>query len=164
MEKKVWRVCQIGLWLQVFSPSLWYTFPGLMLDCLQLLWCFNHFTPFRWFPYRRRARWCNRLPDHGCTTFLFNRLRVPLATHKCVGPMVCLEYLGVVLDSSQMQARLPLDKVSRITGFIETLLSASSCSKCQLLQLLGHLNFASRQWHGTADSFIIDWFRWSLWH
>ena len=39
---------------------------------------------------------------------------------------MCLEYLGVVLDSSQMQARLPLDKVSRIIGFIETLLSASS--------------------------------------
>ena len=74
----------------------------------------------------------------------FNRLHAPLATHKCVGPTVCLEYLGVVLDSSKMEARLPLDKISRIIGFIETLLNASSCSKRQLLQLLGHFNFASR--------------------
>ena len=52
-------------------------------------------------------------------SFLFNRLRVPLATHKCVGPTVCLEYLGVVLDSSKMEARLHLDKVSRIIEFID---------------------------------------------
>ena len=77
-------------------------------------------------------------------SLLFNRLHVPLATHKCVWPTVCLEYLGVVLDSSKMEARLPLDKVSRIIEFIETLLNASSCSKRQLLQLLGHFNFASR--------------------
>ena len=77
-------------------------------------------------------------------SFLFNHLHVPLATHKCIGPTVCLEYLGVVLDSSKMEARLPLDKVSRIIEFIETLLNASSCSKRQLLQLLWHFNFASR--------------------
>lgn len=43
-----------------------------------------------------------------------------------------------------MEARLPLDKVKRILQFTESLLGKSHCSKLQLLQLLGHFNFASR--------------------
>lgn len=77
-------------------------------------------------------------------SLLFGRLRIPLAKHKCVGPTVCLEYLGIVLDSSKMEARLPVDKVQRIIQFIETLIGRSNCTKRQLLQLLGHFNFASR--------------------
>ena len=75
---------------------------------------------------------------------MFNRLGVPLAMHKCLGPTVCLEYLGIILDSMNMHARLLLDKVYRIIEFIETLLGQSSCTKLELLQVLGHFNFASR--------------------
>ena len=77
-------------------------------------------------------------------TMLFKRLNVPLAKHKCEGPSDCLEYLGIILDSKNMVARLPMDKIQRIIEFIELLLDKKKCTKRELLQLLGHLNFASR--------------------
>ena len=77
---------------------------------------------------------------------LFARLCAPLATQKCVGPTYCLEYLGIVLDSEKMVAKLPKDKVQRILLFLESMLHKSKCTKLELLQLLGHLNFASRVW------------------
>ena len=77
-------------------------------------------------------------------SLIFNRLRIPLAPHKCIGPTTCLECLGIILDSEEMVAKLPTDKVMRIIQFIEHMLNKSKCTKHQLLQLLGHLNFASR--------------------
>ena len=77
-------------------------------------------------------------------SLLFNRLKVPLAAHKCLGPTTRLEYLGIILDSEEMIAQLPKDKVLRIIQFIEKMLDKSKCTKLELLQLLGHLNFASR--------------------
>lgn len=35
-------------------------------------------------------------------SLLCGRLHIRLAHHKCVGPTVCLEYLGIILDSSKM--------------------------------------------------------------
>ena len=77
-------------------------------------------------------------------TLLYARLNVPLAKHKCSGPSYCSEYLGIILDSRNIVAKLPFDKVQRIIKFIETLLDKNKCSKRELLQLLWHLNFASR--------------------
>ena len=77
-------------------------------------------------------------------TLLFARLNVPSAKHKCTGPSDCLKYLGIILDNRNMVAKLPLDKVQRIIEFIETFLDKNKCSKRELLQLLWHLNFASR--------------------
>ena len=57
-----------------------------------------------------------------CLTLLFARLGVPLAKHKCIGPSNCLEYLGIILDTQNMVAKLPMDTVQRIIEFIETLL------------------------------------------
>ncbi|VDH89876.1 Hypothetical predicted protein [Mytilus galloprovincialis] len=75
---------------------------------------------------------------------IFKRLNIPIAKHKTEGPVTCLEYLGIILDSNKMEARLPNIKVQRICEFISKLLSKSSCTKRQLLQLLGHFNFATR--------------------
>ena len=77
-------------------------------------------------------------------SLVFNCLHIPLAQHKCMGPTVCLEYLGIILDSMNMEARLPLDKVQRILEFIDTLPVKSFCTERELLQLLGHFNCASR--------------------
>ena len=75
---------------------------------------------------------------------LFSHLNVPLSAHKTTGPTPVIEYLGIILDSLNMQARLPLDKVERIAAMLELLLHRKKCTKRELLQLLGHLNFASR--------------------
>ena len=77
-------------------------------------------------------------------TMIFNRLSIPLATHQTLGPTTCLEYLGIILDIEKLEARLPQDKVDRICEFIKIILHESSCTKRELLQLLGHMNFASR--------------------
>ncbi|CAG2215071.1 unnamed protein product [Mytilus edulis] len=77
-------------------------------------------------------------------TMLFNRLNVPLAANKTMGPLTCIEYLGIVLDTDKLEARLPANKVERICKFIISIIQKSTCTKRELLQLLGHLNFASR--------------------
>ncbi len=77
-------------------------------------------------------------------TLIFNKLRVPLSPSKTVGPTTVLEYLGVILDSDKLEARLPRDKVERMISFILSVLQKRSCTKRELLQLLGHFNFASR--------------------
>ena len=43
-----------------------------------------------------------------------------------------------------MEAHLPEDKVSRICDFLNSFKDKKSCTKRQLLSLLGHLNFATR--------------------
>ena len=44
-------------------------------------------------------------------TMIFNRLRVPIAPHKTVGPTVQLQYLGIILDTDSMEACLPLENL-----------------------------------------------------
>ncbi|CAG2227598.1 unnamed protein product [Mytilus edulis] len=77
-------------------------------------------------------------------TLIFNRLNIPLSKKKTVGPHTTLEYLGIILDTDKMEARLPQDKVERIIYFIGTFLRRHSIKKRELLQLLGHFNFAAR--------------------
>ena len=77
-------------------------------------------------------------------TLLFNRLNIPMAAHKTMGPCTVLEFLGIILDSDLMQARLPANKLERILTFIDDFLHRKSCTKRELLQLLGHFNFACR--------------------
>ena len=78
---------------------------------------------------------------------VFNKLRLPLSAKKTASPSNVLEYLGLILDSLRMEALLPLDKVSRITNIIKSFQSRTSCTKQELLSLLGHLNFSCRVIH-----------------
>ena len=79
-------------------------------------------------------------------TFLniFKMLGVPLSAKNTEGPCHVLEYLGVYLDTVKMEARLPREKVLRIQNIIQSYTSRKSCTKRELLSLLGHLNFACR--------------------
>ena len=43
-----------------------------------------------------------------------------------------------------MEARLPMDKIEQIKSVLISFLDKKSCTKQQLLSLLGHLNFSSR--------------------
>ena len=75
---------------------------------------------------------------------VFSNLNVPLAKHKTVGPTKVVEYLGVILDTDRFESRLPTDKLIRITDLLTDFLHRKTCTKRELLQLLGHLNFAMR--------------------
>lgn len=75
---------------------------------------------------------------------IFHRLNIPLSAKKTIGPACIVEYLGIILDTELMQARLPQEKVTRMTDFLVKVCNSKTCTKLELLQLLGHLNFASR--------------------
>ena len=77
-------------------------------------------------------------------TLIFGRLKIPLSLSKTVGPATELEYLGIVIDSVRMEARLPQDKLSRVRELLHEFENCKTCTKQQLLSLLGHLQFASR--------------------
>lgn len=77
-------------------------------------------------------------------TTMFANLNIPLGAHKTVGPCTTLEYLGVFLDSHKSEVRLPVEKIQRISLILDSFKSRKSCTKKELLSLLGHMNFASR--------------------
>ena len=55
-----------------------------------------------------------------------------------------------------MEARLPLDTIRRITDVFHSFQSRASCTKRELLSLLGHLNFACRvNYPGRAFVFYL---------
>ena len=45
---------------------------------------------------------------------VFGKLNIPLGAKKTVWPCTMLEYLGVYLDTTLMEARLPEEKIARI--------------------------------------------------
>jgi hypothetical protein len=75
---------------------------------------------------------------------MFKSLHIPTAPTKTVGPSEVLEFLGIILDSVRMEARLPQDKLIRLTQILVEFSQRSSCTKQELLSLLGHLNFACK--------------------
>ncbi len=76
--------------------------------------------------------------------FVFEKLGIPLSPTKTMGPVTVIEYLGIILDSVKMEARLPLEKIQRISALLQAFSTKKSCTKRELLSLLGHLNFACR--------------------
>ena len=73
------------------------------------------------------------------SSLIFNKHNIPLSAKKTIGSTFVLEYLGIILDTVKMQARLPIDKVKRITSFIKFIINKKSCTRKELEQLLGHL-------------------------
>ncbi len=75
---------------------------------------------------------------------VFKDLNIPISAQKTEGPTVSLIWLGLNLDSFNMKIFLPLDKKSRILDMLSQFMDKRSCTKREVLSLLGHLNFASR--------------------
>ncbi|XP_072522621.1 uncharacterized protein [Salminus brasiliensis] len=84
-------------------------------------------------------------PARGLTALsdTFHRLGIPLSDEKTLGPSTSLEFLGITLDSVLFQASLPQEKHDRITQSLSAFLSSPTCTKQQLLTLLGHLNYVT---------------------
>ncbi|KAK6181761.1 hypothetical protein SNE40_009550 [Patella caerulea] len=53
-------------------------------------------------------------------------------------------HLGIILDTVNMECRLPIDKLEQIKEFISQFLHKKCLTKREALQLLGHFNFAAR--------------------
>ena len=80
------------------------------------------------------------------TTLLkvFMSLRVPTVASKTLGPSQVLEFMGIVLDSNRMEARLPDDKLARIRQLLDSFTDRRSARLLDIQSLIGTLQFACR--------------------
>ena len=72
-----------------------------------------------------------------------NYIGVPLAEHKTVGPIRCLEFLGIELDTTLMEARLPKEKLKLYSTEISSLLLKHKCTLREMKSILGKLEFST---------------------
>ena len=76
---------------------------------------------------------------------VFRKLNVPLALHQSVGPTTCLEYFEIILDSENMRVKLPQYNLCRIKDLLYVFHDRRTCTKRELLSVLGHLNYTTRE-------------------
>ncbi|XP_068761877.1 uncharacterized protein [Montipora capricornis] len=75
---------------------------------------------------------------------LFTELNIPVAPGKTFAPATSLEFMGILLDSTTMEARLPLDKLIRAKQALQQWLHRKSATLKELQSLIGTLQFACR--------------------
>ena len=71
-------------------------------------------------------------------------LGIPIAEHKREGPVTCLTFLGIEVDTVAMQLRLPLDKLRRLQGLLSDWGDKKTCERRELESLIGLLNHACK--------------------
>ena len=71
-------------------------------------------------------------------------LGVPVAAHKCEGPTPILTFLGIELDSTTVEIRLPYAKIVKLKNLIASWRSRKSCCRRELESLVGHLCHACK--------------------
>ena len=75
---------------------------------------------------------------------LFTELDIPVAPGKTFPPTTSLEFMGVLLDSIKMEARLPLDKLTRTKEALHEWSHKKSATLKELQSLIGTLQFVCR--------------------
>ena len=70
-------------------------------------------------------------------------LGFPVAPEKIGGPSTVLTFLGIELDSSLMQLRLPPTKLQRLKALLVTWLNKRAATKRELQSIIGHLSHAA---------------------
>ena len=71
----------------------------------------------------------------------FQETNIPLAVDKIVGPATTVIYLGIAIDSTNLTISVPKDKYNELMILLPTWLQKRSCTKQQLLSLIGKLSF-----------------------
>ena len=75
---------------------------------------------------------------------VFMSLNAPVVASKTIGPSQVLEFMGIVLDSVRMEARLPDDKLTRIRDLLASFKKRRSARLVELQSLVGTLQFACK--------------------
>lgn len=79
------------------------------------------------------------------TTVKFIRhLGFHIAWRKVASPATCVTYLGVEIDTSRMELRLPMEKVNKFKRFVSRFAKEKSISKKELEELNGVLSHCSQ--------------------
>ena len=73
-----------------------------------------------------------------------SQLGIPLALEKVEGPTNLLTFLGITLDTKQMEARLPNEKLSCIRTTVRSWLRKKKATKREILSLVGLLQHATK--------------------
>ena len=71
-------------------------------------------------------------------------LGIPLALEKVEGPSTSLKFLGITLDTSRMEARLPADKLQRTRELVSLWMLKKMATKREILSLIGVLQHATK--------------------
>lgn len=71
-------------------------------------------------------------------------LGVPLKVEKLEGPTMVLIFLGIILDTLKLEIRLPTDKLEELKKLIMEWKRKQSCTKRELLCLIGKLSHATK--------------------
>ena len=71
------------------------------------------------------------------------QLGFPVMSEKVFGPSTQMEFLGFVLDTAAMEIRLPEEKLHHLKSLLWAWIPRKSCSKRELLSLIGSLQHAS---------------------
>ncbi len=72
------------------------------------------------------------------------RAGAPVAPHKIAGPSTELPFLGIELDMSRMELRLPFKKLDKLRELINQWRPRKSCTRHELESLVGHLCHACK--------------------
>ena len=67
-----------------------------------------------------------------------------MAIVKIEGPSTSLPFLRIILDSNKMEARLPLDKLTRLQEELTSWQGKKKVTKRQILSLVGSLHHAAK--------------------
>ena len=78
------------------------------------------------------------------TTVLYKQLGIPMALDKLKGPSHYLTFLGIILNTEQMQVRLPEDKLSHIKHLLSSWLHRKKATKQQILSVIRLLQYACK--------------------
>jgi len=71
-------------------------------------------------------------------------LGVPLAMEKLEGPSTAITFLGIEIDTSRMEIRLPKEKLDRIRQDLNYWMGRKKATKRQILSLIGLLQHATK--------------------
>ncbi|XP_021367155.1 uncharacterized protein LOC110459297 [Mizuhopecten yessoensis] len=70
--------------------------------------------------------------------------QIPIKQSKTVNPCTQLTFLGIELDSSKMEARLPMDKIIKMRQLLDQFSRRRKVTLRELQSLIGLLNFACK--------------------
>ena len=77
------------------------------------------------------------------TTDLSRNMSIPLAPNKTVGPETTIEFLGIIIDTANMQLQLPQRKREDLREILHSFRGRKTASKQELQSLAGKLQHAA---------------------
>ena len=86
---------------------------------------------------------------------LCGHLGVPIAEQKLQGPTTSLSFLGIEVDTMAMELRLHQEKLGQLKVMIQDWKARKSCSKRELLSLIGHLQHACKVVRSGRSFFCV---------